>query len=72
MTRKPTVAEMIAFLQTLPQHAEVQCMSEETSGYSTFGSFGAVDFEECRVFDFSDTMKHPEMGGRIIVEIRGV
>lgn len=72
MTRKPTVAEMIAFLQTLPQHAEVQCMSEETSGYSTHGTFGAVDFEECRVFDFTVSVKYPEMGGRIIVEIRGV
>lgn len=64
-----TVAELIAKLQTLPQEAEVECGYEETSGYSTYMSYGEVDIEYMHVFDYSDTVKYPKMNGRIIINI---
>ena len=49
-----TVADLIAYLQTLPQDAEVSILAEESSGYETWTNFvDAVDFErDCELLDF--------------------
>lgn len=69
-----TVAQMIEWLNTLPQDAEVECGEEVTCGYSTYMSYTAVDIECCSVFDYSspeDREKFPQMKGRKIVQISG-
>lgn len=49
-----TVADLIAYLQTLPQDAEVSIMSEESRGFGTYTRFtDDVDFEyDCELLDF--------------------
>ncbi len=49
-----TVAQMIAWLQTLPQDAEVECGEEVTKGYSTYMGNGPVDIEYSPVHTFDD------------------
>lgn len=68
-----TVKEMIEWLQTLPEDAEVQCGVEMSSGYDHWMAFDPVDIEACDVFDFRDEKyrDNPRVYGRIIVDIRG-
>ena len=49
-----TVAQLIEYLQTLPQDAEVSIMSEESRGHETYTRFtNDVDFEyDCELLDF--------------------
>jgi len=49
-----TVADLIAYLQTLPQDAEVSIMTEERGWYETYTRFANdVDFEyDCELLDF--------------------
>ena len=49
-----TVADLIEYLQTLPQDAEVSIMAEERSGHETYTRFADdVDFEyDCELLDF--------------------
>ena len=69
-----TVAQMIEWLKTLPQDAEVQCGVEETCGYDHYMRMTDVDFDASDVLDFTsieDRAKYPNKAGRVIVQIRG-
>lgn len=65
-----TVAQMIEWMKTLPQDAEVECGVEEEGSYSNYMVMGTVDIESCRVFDFTKNTDG-RYAGKIIVEIRG-
>jgi hypothetical protein len=69
-----TVAQMIEWMKTIPQDAEVKCGVEVTKGYDTWMAMKPVDIECCNVFDYSDEESRkmfPEMGGRVVVMICG-
>ncbi len=69
-----TVAEMIEWLKTLPQDAEVECGVEVTSGYSTYMTYAPVDIEGSCVFDYksdADREKYPARAGKTFVHIEG-
>ena len=69
-----TVAQMIEWMKTLPQDAEVQCGVQVDGSYATYMTFVPVDIECCHVFDYSspeDREKYPKMEGRVIVQIEG-
>ena len=55
-----TVADLIAYLQTLPQDAEVSILAEESRGHETYTRFAnAVDFEyDCELLDFRELGDH--------------
>ena len=68
-----TVADLIEYLQTLPQDAEVSIMAEESRGHETYTRFADdVDFEyDCELFDFRDDHipDHYECKGKAVVRI---
>lgn len=65
-----TVAQMIEYLKTLPQEAEVQCGYENTDGYSWSMAMGDVDLNSTRVFDFTrEERRNTIFAGKVIVEI---
>jgi len=69
-----TVAQMIEWMKTLPQDAEVQCGVEESSGYERYMVHRPVDIESCSVFDYkseADRAKYPKMAGKVIIQICG-
>ena len=69
-----TVAQMIEWMKTLPQDAEVECGVEHTKGYETYMSMEPVDIEACDVIDYTseaDREKYPTMAGKTFVMIRG-
>lgn len=69
-----TVAEMIEWMKTLPQDAEVECGIETVSGYTTYMSYAPVKPEYCDVLDYTseeDRKAYPIWGGRVIVRICG-
>lgn len=69
-----TIAEMIAWMKTLPQDAEVECGVEVTKGYDTWMAMKPVDIQACDVFDYTseqDRAKYPAMAGKTLVMIRG-
>ena len=69
-----TVAQMIEWMKTLPQDAEVECGVEVTKGYNTYMSMEPVDIEACDVLDYSspeNRRKYPAMAGKTFVMIRG-
>ena len=67
-----TVAQMIEWLKTLPQDAEVRCGVETTKGYATYMSMAPVDIECCSVVDFKDEVyKDFQFYGKTIVNICG-
>ena len=70
-----TVAQMIEWMKTLPQDAEVECGVEVAgSGYETYMEMRPVDIEGCAVFDYcseEDRKKYPAMAGKTIVHIEG-
>jgi hypothetical protein len=68
-----TVAQMIEWMKTLPQDAEVECGVEESSGYEWHMVHRLVDIESCDVFDYKDEMykDHPHIYGKVIVQICG-
>ncbi len=69
-----TVAQMIEWMKTLPQDAEVECGVEVTKGYETYMSMEPVDIEACDVLDYTspaDREKYPAMAGKTLVMIRG-
>ena len=70
-----TVAQMIEWLKTLPQDAEVECGVERTGGYSTYMEMRPVDIEYCTVLDYRDeaySKSWPSSYGRVIVQIEGL
>ncbi len=69
-----TVAQMIEWMKTLPQDAEVECGVEAVSGYTTYMSHAPVNIEYCDVFDYTieeDRERYPIFAGRVIVRICG-
>ena len=66
-----TVADLIAYLQTLPQDAEVSIMAEESSGFETYTRFANdVDFEyDCELLDFRGVPDHYACKGKSFVYI---
>jgi hypothetical protein len=69
-----TVAQMIEWMKTLPQDAEVECGVEKTKSWKTFMEFEPVDIEACVVHDYSsaeDRVRYPTMAGKVIVRING-
>ena len=69
-----TVAQMIEWMKTLPQDAEVECGVEVTNGYSTYMEMRPADIEACDVLDYTseeDRAKYPAMAGKTLVMIRG-
>jgi hypothetical protein len=69
-----TVAQMIEWMKTLPQDAEVECGVEVTTGYETYMGMEPVDIEDCDVISYtseSDRAKYPKMAGKTFVMIRG-
>ena len=68
-----TVAQMIEWMKTLPQDAEVECGVEVTGGYSTYMEMRPVDIECSYVFDYTDMdpKQFSHVAGRVLVMIRG-
>ena len=69
-----TVAQMIEWMKTLPQDAEVECGVEVTCSYETYMSMESVDIEACDVLRYTseeDRAKYPTMAGKTLVMIRG-
>ena len=65
-----TVAQMIEWLKTLPQDAEVECGEEVTCGYDTYMTYSPVDISSSYVFDYSGPeWKDSEYAGKKIVQI---
>lgn len=70
-----TVAQMIEWMKTLPQDAEVECGVEERGSYESYMVYRPVDIEGSCVFDYkseADRAKYPQMAGKTIVHIEGV
>ena len=69
-----TVAQMIEWMKTLPQDAEVECGVGRTEGYETYMSIDPVDIEACEVDDYTseaNRARFPDMAGKVFVTIRG-
>lgn len=69
-----TVAQMIEWMKTLPQDAEVECGVEVTGSYCTYMEMRPVDIEYSDVLDYTspeDRVKYPRMAGKTLVMIRG-
>jgi len=69
-----TVAQMIEWMKTLPQDAEVECGVSHTVAYETYMSMDPVDIEACEVIDYTseaDRARYPDMAGKVFVMIRG-
>ena len=69
-----TVAQMIEWLKTLPQDAQVDCGVETSKGYVTYMRMAPVDIEACDVFEYTseaDRAKYPFYAGKTFVVIRG-
>ena len=69
-----TVAQMIEWMKTLPQDAEVECGVEVTGGYANYMTMKPVDIEACYVLSYTsehDYEKYPNMAGKTFVMIRG-
>ena len=69
-----TVAQMIEWMKTMPQDAEVQCGVEVSKGYVTYMKIAPVDIEACDVFDYTspeDREKYPHYAGKTFIVIRG-
>lgn len=67
-----TVAQMIEWMKTLPQDAEVECGFEERGSYESYMVFRPVDIEGCTVFDYcseEDRKKYPARAGKTFVHI---
>ena len=69
-----TVAQMIEWMKTLPQDAEVECGVSHTVAYETYMSMDPVDIEACDVLRYTseeDRARFPELAGKTFVIIRG-
>ena len=68
-----TVAQMIAWLSTLPQDAVVECGAEVIGSYSSSMVMKPVDIHECRVVDYTsaaDCAAYLHKAGRQIVRLQ--
>lgn len=68
-----TVAQMIEWMKTLPQDAEVECGVEESDGWGRYMVYHPVDIEGSDVFDFKHKRykDYPNVYGKIIVQLSG-
>lgn len=68
-----TVAQMIEWMKTLPQDAEVECGVEESAGYERYMVHRPVDIKSCSVFDYTgeEYDKYPHVAGKIVIQICG-
>jgi len=68
-----TVAQMIEWMKTLPQDAEVECGVEKTKGYETFMVMKPVNIDYCDVLDYNDEAYkgYPQIYGKVIVNLCG-
>ena len=69
-----TVAQMIEWMKTMPQDAEVECGVEVTKVYDTYMAMVPVDIESCDVISYTseeDRAKYPNIAGKTFVMIRG-
>lgn len=71
-----TVAQMIEWMKTLPQDAEVECgVEEDGAGYSSnYMVMSPVDIPYCDVHDYTseeDRLRYPYKAGKVIVQLRG-
>ena len=67
-----TAAQMIEWLKTLPQDAEIRCGYEKSDGYSYSMGIGNVDIDSCIILDYTseeDRKKYPSKAGKTFVEI---
>lgn len=61
-----TVAQMIEWLKTLLQDAEVECGEEVTSSYQTYSP---IDISSSYVFDYRDPKwANTHFAGKVIVQ----
>jgi hypothetical protein len=68
-----TVAQMIEWMKTLPQDAEVQCGAEVTRNWSTTMEMKDVNIDECSVLDYTspaDCANYPQMAGKVIIRLQ--
>jgi hypothetical protein len=67
-----TVAQMIEWMKTLPQDAEVDCGVEVTYGNDTCMVYRDVKIDQCEVFDYTDeSYKGSMIFGKVIVRVCG-
>jgi hypothetical protein len=68
-----TVSQMIEWMKTLPQDAEVECGVEESRNYQTYMTHRPVNIEYCDVHDYTDEKYKdcPHVFGKIIVNLCG-
>lgn len=68
-----TVAQMIEWMKTLPQDAEVECGVEESDCDGRYMVYHPVDIEGSDVFNFKHKRykEYPHVYGKIIVQLCG-
>ena len=69
-----TVAQMIEWMKTLPQDAEVECGTARNGSHQPYMDMAPVDIKACNVFDFTsegDREKYPIMAGKVLVRLQG-
>lgn len=69
-----TVAEMIEWLKTLPQDAEVECGVEMTFCGDKWIDFRPVNINYCEILDCTSDqfrIEFPDMYGRTIIQLQG-
>jgi hypothetical protein len=68
-----TVAQMIQWMKTLPQDAEVECGVEERGSYECYMVYRPVRIEYCDLFDYTDEKYKdcPHVFGKIIINLCG-
>lgn len=68
-----TVAQMIEWMKTLPQDAQVECGVEVTKGYDTYMAMRPINIEYSDVFDYKDEIykDYPHVYGKVIVQLCG-
>jgi hypothetical protein len=64
-----TVAQLIDWLKTQPQDAEVECGKESRSGYETYMLMDDIDLDCCTFYDFTESAVGTYTG-RKIIELR--
>ena len=68
-----TVAQMIEWMKTLPQDAEVECGVEESGSYERYMVYSPVDIECCYVLDYTGEQykDYKNLFGKTIIQICG-
>lgn len=67
-----TVAQLITYLQTLPQEAIVEVLQEETKGWDTFTLMKDLDIDAISILDFTSKYyeeKCPNLYGKVFVQL---